>query len=729
MTMHTRAATDEIYDIFNQPLMAETEEASDSLCGSDYEDDDCTSVGESTVTGRVSAASSDFGDDETTAYQGSVVGDSEEPGYDDTTRADSVDGSEWTEFTNKDIPEVSSAHTGEVADSSTFDNVATPGEGSVNDRPERQRFIPEMPEDYNPPCGPYRDPVIAAQNRLPFMTPIVEQTEHSLASMTAAKNSVYNSKTPSKPMQVESHVNPGVPPDEDLLLSSPVAGGTPDPDENFTEFISQSPTAKKTFSPRLTRQPRNGQRRNALIQDKLCNPVDQGIRNKIIKALDPPLASYHGYHDHSTEPGVRASEIQKVVKAMGKRPKSGDSFDPPILEFRGAERSYVLRRELGAGAYAPVYLAESIESPGSCPSLSDSETDVETQGSRDSQPTSCRFGFEAVKMEIGPPNAWEFYMIRTAHERLTHCGELSRAADSIVRAHELHVLRKESFLVEDYRGQGTLLDLVNLLRNGNTEGSVEEALAMFFAVELFRTVEALHSCNIIHGDIKPDNCLIRFDDPSTAPMTPSLVDVDEDENLLDGSETHYSPRGAFGWRNKGLALIDFGRAIDMHAFEPTVQFIADWQTKDHECNEIREMRPWRHQIDLYGMAGTIHVMLFGKYMETVPVRTSGGGGSDATNRTYRIRESLKRYWDRELWSDVFDLLLNPCSERWAQVECQGTSTSTPKANVLPVVNSMRYIRERMEMWLMANAEKKNLPLQIRKLEAVFAERKRKLERQ
>ena len=40
MTMHTRAATDEIYSIFNQPLKAETEEDADSFCESDYEDDD-----------------------------------------------------------------------------------------------------------------------------------------------------------------------------------------------------------------------------------------------------------------------------------------------------------------------------------------------------------------------------------------------------------------------------------------------------------------------------------------------------------------------------------------------------------------------------------------------------------------------------------------------------------------------------------------------------------------
>lgn len=48
--------------------------------------------------------------------------------------------------------------------------------------------------------------------------------------------------------------------------------------------------------------------------------------------------------------------------------------------------------------------------------------------------------------------------------------------------------------------------------------------------------------------------------------------------------------------------------------------------------------------------------------------------------------------------------------------------------ILPVTHSMRYVREKMEAWLLANAEKKGLGLQIRKLEAVFAEKKKKLER-
>lgn len=713
MTMHTRAATDEIYDIFNQPLMAENHRADES----DFDDDDdCASVPDTTVTGQISVASSDFADDETQTLHRD---------YEDTTRGSMPDG-EWTEYSaSRDMPAEL------TRESATHDEYTT-------EPLDRERYVPEMPDDYNPPTGMYRDPEVMAQNRLPFMTPIVEQTEHSLASMTAARNSIYNAKTPSKPM-LNSGQTPTIP-EGDLLSPLPGAPHNQDGLTGLVDDLTLSPTAKKArSSPRTTAPPEVDRQQSIVIDDAQCNPMDTGIRKTIVDVLSPPLGSYDGYHAYP-EDSNHAFEIQKFMKTNSKRPKSGDdmTLKVPILEFPRGERSYIIRRELGEGAYAPVYLAESVDSLESYPS-SDSESehtngDSQTKNKLLAPRNTSRYGFEAVKLEIGPPSAWEFYMIRTAHGRLTQRPDLSRAAASIIRAHELHVFKKESFLIEDYRGQGTLLDLVNIIRNepitsnSSGEAGLDEALAMFFTVELLRTVEALHTCGILHGDIKADNCLIRFDDSNhkhTTPSTP-LIDLDQDQPR----EAHYSPRGAHGWHAKGLSLIDFGRSIDMHAFRENVQFIADWEPSTYECNEIRETRPWTHQIDLYGIAGTVHVMLFGKYLESTSVRKSEGPNqstSDSLHRAYRIRETLKRYWDREIWADVFDLLLNPGAERWVAMEGPESEREAGKP-VFPVLKSMRYLRGRMEGWLVANAEKKGLGLQIRKLEGIFAEKRRRAEK-
>ncbi|KAL4945669.1 hypothetical protein BDV06DRAFT_184225 [Aspergillus oleicola] len=712
MTMHTRAATDEIYSIFNQPLKAETEHAESS----DFDDDDYTSAGESTV-GRISAASSDFGDD--TFHKPFDEGDGDDF---DNTRADSVVDGEWTQFSAADLgSETQPIDSTQSITQHEHDENIDYDPAPLAEKPQRQRFIPEMPEDYAAPSGPYRDPVVAAQNRLPFMTPIVERTEHSFPSMTAARSNMYSTKTPGNVLNPTT--TPGMP-QMGNLLSSPLPTETPFHGQTLhgLEDIIESPTANKSHSSslRLSSPVKPIGQQGVIIKDTVCNPIDRSIRDTILRAMQPTLAAYPGYYAHPDAVTHYAPEIERFMKNSSKRSRSGDeaAFDVPIIDLPGAERSYIIRRELGAGAYAPVYLAESMES---LDSDSEMDTDGNSGGSADDKSLtrlkSPRYGFEAIKLEVGPPNAWEFYMIQTAQDRISQLPTLSRATDSIIRAHELHIFKGESILVEDYRPQGTLLDLVNLVRNegisgpATGEGGLDEALAMFFTIELFRTVQALHACGILHGDIKADNCLIRFDDK---PPTHSALH----DQAADPREVYYSPNGSFGWSTKGLSLIDFGRGIDMRAFEPNVQFIADWETGQHECPEIREMRPWTHQIDLYGLAGTVHVMLFGKYIESTV--------TDPASKTYRIREPLKRYWEREIWNDVFDLLLNPGAERWARMECSNSDAEAP--SVLPVLNSMQYLRERMENWLTVHAEKKGVGLQIRKLEAIFAERRKRLEK-
>jgi checkpoint serine/threonine-protein kinase len=738
MTFHTRAATDEIYSIFNQPLKTETDaEHGDSFLDSDYEDDDYTSGGESNGTGRISAGQSEFGDDETRG-----VND------DEHINEDTAHDGEWTEFTaSKHIPNVSAAE---------YDQ----DENNQGSDPRTQdltnnKYILEEPDDYNPPVGPYRDAAIMAQNRLPFMTPIIEKTESSLPSFTTGRHRYYDTKTPCKTVP-EVEFTPSSLPVGDLLLDSPGPGAVTvnaeDPQSPSLGVKTLRRTPVKHVSPFIITNA------DCIIKDSQCDPSDKGIRNKILKMIEPPLASFTGYHDHSSIFGAHAGDILKYSKSTKKPSKGGErlSSTPPVLSFQGGKRTYAIKRELGAGAYAPVYLAESVEDVDSY--LSDNEDTKSSSVSGKQGQKFQRHGLEAIKLETDPPSAWEFYMINIAHDRLRTSPTHFRASESIVRAHELHLFRDESFLIEDYQGQGTLLDLVNIIRTeaitntGNSDAGMDEALAMFFSVELFRTVEALHACGILHGDIKPDNCLVRFEDKksrSSLPSPPpceSLLDLADEDAIADPSEVHYSARGLRGWRGRGLTLIDFGRAVDMKAFRPDVQFIAEWEMSQHDCNEVREMRPWTYQIDLYGVAVTIHAMLFGKYLESVPIdnnaRNSSGGGvrnsltnadadadASSTTKRYRIRESFKRYWDREMWTDVFDLLLNPATERWTQMEQRTETANDTAPTMLPALQSLKHMRERMEAWLAVNAEKKNLSLQIRKLEAYLSRRKERLEKE
>ena len=96
----------------------------------------------------------------------------------------------------------------------------------------------------------------------------------------------------------------------------------------------------------------------------------------------------------------------------------------------------------------------------------------------------------------------------------------------------------------------SLLQVINAYRKGNKK--MDEPLVMFYATELLRAVEAMHAAGVLHGDIKPDNILIRDDDSS-------------DSSWL------YAPSQGFG--AKGVELIDYGCAIDRNMYPEDTVFV------------------------------------------------------------------------------------------------------------------------------------------------------------
>ena len=103
--------------------------------------------------------------------------------------------------------------------------------------------------------------------------------------------------------------------------------------------------------------------------------------------------------------------------------------------------------------------------------------------------------------------------------------------------------------------------------------------------------------------------------------------------------------------------------------------------------QLRENRPWTYEVDYFGLAGIIHCMLFGKYFDSksvVPV-------SDEEPTRYKIAAQLKRYWQVDLWTRVFDVLLNPLLVR--------------DDSSLPLAPELGALREEMEAWLESNCNR------------------------
>ncbi|KAM0422969.1 hypothetical protein ACHAPD_001439 [Fusarium lateritium] len=698
MTLHTKAATDDIYDIFNAPLKPTGQEEEESACEDDYEsDDNYTSDAESTETTR-QIEPSDAGDDDNDEDVKSL--------------------SEWSDFTTqKHIPslDVEGNEGGDAQASGLVNTTATEHEQEVNealdnvydqsqsgdeqdedegdvetpvseDFPPQPRttFVPIPPEDYEPPTRPYRDPAEVANNRLPFMTPITERTEVSL-DVTIERHQY---KTPCK-RESSMTIDEEDEESSDLEpLSSPIR-------EIINGAIAapkiSAPLAPKSAGPLGKSIPSKFLTpKGPIIREPQCNPMDEAVRSEIIAKMLPPLSSYSGFYDHRNEKYERGGEIRRFAKALAKANKTGDKMGPMtapvVIEFPDTQSTYTIKKELGAGAFAPVYLIEN-----SAPQTDEHDENAVSMMGKGAFATNHRSEIEALKME-NPPTPWEFHMMRLAHTRL---GPQHRASASLSHAHEMHLYQDEAFLFLPYHPHGTLLDVVNFFR-AEPSAVMDEQLAMFFTIELLRTVESLHSKSVLHGDLKADNCLLRLD---------ALKD--------DGSLTsQWKADGSGGWSSRGVVLIDFGRGIDMRAFVPEVEFFADWKTSAQDCAEMREGRPWTWQIDYHGLAGTIHTLLFGKYIETMRCDQGGLGKS----RRYKIRESLKRYWQTDLWSDCFEVLLNPVA---------AAASGGEEGGKMPVLKSMGSVRERMETWLEANCEKGvGLKSTMGKLEAAFGKNRK-----
>ena len=91
-------------------------------------------------------------------------------------------------------------------------------------------------------------------------------------------------------------------------------------------------------------------------------------------------------------------------------------------------------------------------------------------------------------------------------------------------------------------------------------------------------------------------------------------------------------------------------------------------------------------------------MLFGKYIETTAVPSADG------QKQYKISGSFKRYWQVDIWTRLFDALLN-------------SSCVRPDGS-LPLCDELAAIRAEMEDWLVANSDRggKSLKGLLKKVE-------------
>ncbi|XP_040602196.1 mitotic checkpoint serine/threonine-protein kinase BUB1 [Mesocricetus auratus] len=297
------------------------------------------------------------------------------------------------------------------------------------------------------------------------------------------------------------------------------------------------------------------------------NPWDDELILKLLSGLPKPVSSY-------------SNTFEWQCKLPAIKPKT---------EFQLGSLLVYVNHLLGEGAFAQVY--EAIHG------------DVNDTKSKQ----------KCILKVQRPANSWEFYIGTQLMARLKPA-----VHHMIIKFYSAHLFQNGSILVGELYSYGTILNAINLYKN-TPEKVMPQALVIIFAIRMLYIIEQVHSCEIIHGDIKPDNFILGH----------KFLEQDGEDLAT------------------GLALIDLGQSIDMKLFPKGTAFTGKCETSGFQCPEMLSNKPWNYQIDYYGVAATIYCMLFGTYMK---IKNEGG--------VWKPESLFRRLPHLEMWEEFFHIMLN-----------------------------------------------------------------------
>ncbi|ELT88694.1 hypothetical protein CAPTEDRAFT_224167 [Capitella teleta] len=329
---------------------------------------------------------------------------------------------------------------------------------------------------------------------------------------------------------------------------------------------------------------------NASIAIDIHDPFDKKLIERFLSRLHSPIELHPNFHSMSSPMPHFAPH--KTVNLGGTK--------------------YLLTKQVGQGGYATVYACEP------CIENEDDSMDLD---SKEIVIKRC------VPQVQKPACVWEFYISTEIIKRSAKLPPPLNMQGVTMTIDDGYFFTDGSCLLNQRHEYGTILDLVNACAKHSLQLPWE--FLAYLATEILLMLEMFSRCEIIHGDLKPDNFLIT--------CFPRLNPDQKLHNLLEGKQ-------------KMLKLIDFGCSIDMRQFPSGTTFSASVDTSGFQCIEMKTNRPWTYQTDLFGAVGTLHVLIFGKYMDVI---------FNSATKTWKQSGVFKRFWPGvETWKSLFADFMN-----------------------------------------------------------------------
>jgi checkpoint serine/threonine-protein kinase len=255
--------------------------------------------------------------------------------------------------------------------------------------------------------------------------------------------------------------------------------------------------------------------------------------------------------------------------------------------------------------------------------------------------SACTSQEYAIKC-ISDFSPWEFYIRSVAFFVLRHIfvgtdtnvnsnalqNRLPREqSEFFLRVAAVQLYRETSFLLCELVHGPSLHCIVNAFKTCGER--LDEATSVWLLLQISEAVSQMHSCGVIHGDIKTENILLGNLD---------AISIDS------CSEADFS--------RASIKIIDFGSSVDAALYPSGTLFKGDAGTDTFGCDAAKNGLEWTVEPDLAGIAGTAHCLLFCEYMELAQKTTETGVLKARPTRPF------KRYWDVAFWERLFDLLIN-----------------------------------------------------------------------